>query len=105
MQPSWLLLAKTGAHACWMKRIDNGVSETAGKSLILETVERDLLQQETVIARFKADQDEARCGPMNKAFDVGSTTSLGCFGSAFLKNTLTVKDAATFRRLTGVTRS
>ncbi|SIR34248.1 hypothetical protein SAMN05880590_11857 [Rhizobium sp. RU35A] len=39
--------------------IENGVSEMEGESVILETVALDRFQEEKVIARFKADRDEA----------------------------------------------
>lgn len=59
LQNGVCLLPKTDDHVRGLKMIENGVSEMAGESVILETVALDRFQEEKVIARFKADRDEA----------------------------------------------
>ena len=59
LQNGVCLLPKTDEHVRGLKMIENGVSEMAGESVILETAALDRLQEEKVIARFKADRDEA----------------------------------------------
>lgn len=59
LQNGLCLLPKPDDHVRGLKMIENGVSEMAGESVILETVALDRLQEEKVIARFKADRDEA----------------------------------------------
>ncbi|WP_280171399.1 Chromate resistance protein ChrB [Agrobacterium pusense] len=59
LQNGVCLLPKTDDHARSLKMIENTISEMAGESVILETVALDRAQEEKVIARFKADRDEA----------------------------------------------
>ncbi|MGZ2442190.1 Chromate resistance protein ChrB [Sinorhizobium medicae] len=59
LQNGVCLLPKTDDHVRGLKMIENGVSEMAGESVILETVALDRHQEEKVISRFKADRDEA----------------------------------------------
>lgn len=59
LQNGVCLLPKTDDHIRGLKMIENGVSEMSGESVILETVALDRFQEEKVIARFKADRDEA----------------------------------------------
>ncbi|TRL36568.1 MULTISPECIES: Chromate resistance protein ChrB [Rhizobium] len=59
LQNGVCLLPKTDDHVRGLKMIENGVSEMEGESVILETVALDRFQEEKVIARFKADRDEA----------------------------------------------
>ena len=59
LQNGVCLLPKTDDHIRRLKMLENDVSEMGGKSVILETVALDRVQEEKVVARFKADRDEA----------------------------------------------
>ncbi|WP_457584532.1 Chromate resistance protein ChrB [Ensifer canadensis] len=59
LQNGVCLLPKTDDHARGLKMLENGISEMAGESVILETVALDRFQEEKVIGRFKAERDEA----------------------------------------------
>lgn len=52
------LLPKTDDHARRLKIIENEISEMAGESVLLETVALDRVQEDKVVARFRADRDE-----------------------------------------------
>ena len=72
LQNGVCLLPKTDDHVRRLKMIENGVSEMAGEAVILETVALDRFQEEKIIARFKADRDEAyrefidKCGDFDE---------------------------------------
>lgn len=59
LQNGVCLLPKTDDHVRRLKMIENDVAEAKGESVILETVALDKGQEEKVVARFKADRDEA----------------------------------------------
>ena len=59
LQNGVCLLPRTDDHARRLKMIENDITEMGGESVILETVALDRLQQEKVVARFKADRDDA----------------------------------------------
>ena len=58
LQGGVCLLPKTGDHVRRLKMLENEIADMGGESVILETVALDLLQEDKVIARFKADRDE-----------------------------------------------
>ena len=58
LQGGVCLLPKTDDHVRQLKMLENEIADMAGESVILETVALDRLQQNKVIARFKADRDE-----------------------------------------------
>ncbi|HDQ41210.1 MAG TPA: chromate resistance protein ChrB [Desulfonatronum sp.] len=58
LQNGVCLLPKTEEHVRRLKMLENDIGEADGESVILETVALDRLQEEKVIARFKADRDE-----------------------------------------------
>jgi hypothetical protein len=53
------LLPRTADHIRRLKMIENDVAEAKGECVILETVALDRGQEEKVVARFKADRDDA----------------------------------------------
>ena len=53
------MLPKNDDHVRRLKMLENEVAEMGGECVILETVALDRVQDEKVIARFKADRDEA----------------------------------------------
>jgi CRISPR/Cas system-associated endoribonuclease Cas2 len=59
LQNGVCLLPKTDEHVRRLKMLENDIGEAKGESVILETVALDKGQEEKVIARFKADRDEA----------------------------------------------
>ena len=59
LQNGVCLLPKTDDHARRLKMLENDVAEIGGEAVILETIALDRGQEEKVIARFKADRDEA----------------------------------------------
>lgn len=59
LQNGVCLLPKTDDHARRLKMIENDIAEMEGESVLLETVALDQAQESKVVARFKADRDEA----------------------------------------------
>jgi hypothetical protein len=59
LQNGVCLLPKTDDHARRLKMLENDITEMGGEAVILETVALDRLQQDKVVARFKADRDDA----------------------------------------------
>jgi hypothetical protein len=59
LQNGVCLLPKTDDHARRLKMLENDVAEIGGDAVILETLALDRAQEEKVVARFKADRDEA----------------------------------------------
>ena len=59
LQNGVCLLPKTNDHVRQLKILDNDITEMKGQSVILETLALDRAQGEKVIARFKADRDDA----------------------------------------------
>jgi hypothetical protein len=53
------LLPKTDHHARRLKILENDIGEMGGDAVILETVALDRAQEDKVVARFKADRDDA----------------------------------------------
>ena len=58
LQGGVCLLPKTDDHVRRLKMLENEIADMGGESVILETVALDRLQEDKVIARFKADRDE-----------------------------------------------
>jgi hypothetical protein len=59
LQNGVCLLPKTDDHARRLKMLENDVAEMGGEAVILETIALDRAQQDKVVARFKADRDDA----------------------------------------------
>src|SRR5258708_31103263 len=59
LQNGVCLLPKTDDHVRRLKMLENDVAEMAGEAVILETVALDRSQEEKVVARFKAERDDA----------------------------------------------
>ena len=59
MQNGVCLLPKTDDHVRRLKMLENDIAGMDGDAVILEAVALDRGQQEKVIARFKADRDDA----------------------------------------------
>src|SRR3954467_13563222 len=59
LQNGVCLLPKTDDHVRRLKMLENDISEMGGDAVILETVALDRGQEDKVVARFKADRDDA----------------------------------------------
>lgn len=59
LQGGVCLLPKTAEHVRQLKMIENDIAQMKGECVLLETVALDRAQQEKVVARFKADRDDA----------------------------------------------
>src|SRR2546421_12743594 len=59
LQNGVCLLPKTDDHVRRLKMLENDISEMGGDAGILETVALDRGQEDKVVARFKADRDDA----------------------------------------------
>jgi len=59
LQNGVCVLPKTDDHVRRLKMLENDVAKAKGESVILETIALDRAQEEKVVARFKADRDDA----------------------------------------------
>lgn len=59
LQSGVCLLPKTDDHVRRLKMLENDIAKAKGENVILETVALDRAQEEKVIARFKADRNDA----------------------------------------------
>ncbi len=59
LQGGVCLLPKTDDHVRRLKMLENDIAEAAGECVILETVALDAGQRDKVVARFRADRDDA----------------------------------------------
>ena len=59
LQNGVCLLPKTDDHVRRLKMLENDIAEMAGEAVIVEAAALDRGQEEKVLARFKADRDEA----------------------------------------------
>jgi len=59
LQNGVCLLPKTDDHVRRLKMLENDIEEAQGESVILETVALDPGQEAKVLARFKAERDDA----------------------------------------------
>lgn len=69
LQSGVCLLPRTDEHLRRLKMLENDIAEANGDSVLLETVALDQAQEEKVLARFKADRDEAYVEFIDKCDD------------------------------------
>lgn len=69
LQNGVCLLPKTVDHVRRLKMLENDISEAQGEAVILETVALDPSQEAKVLARFKAERDEAYSEFIDKCDD------------------------------------
>lgn len=69
LQNGVCLLPKTDDHGRRLKMLENDIAEAQGESVILETVALDPGQEAKVLARFKAERDEAYAEFIDKCDD------------------------------------
>lgn len=72
LQNGVCLLPKTDDHMRRLKMLENDVAEMGGEAVILETAALDKAQEEKVVARFKADRDDAYRELIDKCDDFES---------------------------------
>ena len=92
LQNGVCLLPRTDDHARRLKMIENDITEMGGESVILETVALDRLQQEKVVARFKADRDDAYRELIDKCDDFEAETAKETAAQHFTYNELEEND-------------
>ena len=59
LQNGVCVLPKTDDHIRRLKMVENDIMKAEGECVILETIALDRAQEEKVVARFKADRDDA----------------------------------------------
>ncbi|MFO7484034.1 Chromate resistance protein ChrB [Oceanibaculum nanhaiense] len=69
LQNGVCVLPKSADHVRRLKMLENEIAGADGESVILETVALDRAQEEKVVARFKADRDEAYVEFIDKCDD------------------------------------
>lgn len=69
LQNGVCLLPKADDHIRRMKMLENDIADAKGECVILETVALDPAQEEKVVARFKADRDDAYAEFIDKCDD------------------------------------
>jgi len=72
LQNGVCLLPKTDDHMRRLKMLENDVAEMGGEAVILETAALDKAQEDKVVARFKADRDDAYRELIDKCDDFES---------------------------------
>src|SRR5215472_6661955 len=92
LQNGVCLLPRTDDHARRLKMIENDITEMGGESVILETVALDRLQQEKVLARFKADRDDAYRELIDKCDDFEAEIAKETAAQHFTYNELEEND-------------
>ena len=92
LQNGVCLLPRTDDHARRLKMIENDITEMGGESVILETVALDRLQQEKVVARFKADRDDAYRELIDKCDDFEAEIAKETAAQHFTYNELEEND-------------
>ncbi len=89
LQNGVCLLPKTDDHARRLKMTENDIAEMGGDAVILETMALDRAQQDKVVARFKADRDDAYRELIDKCDDfeaeIGKETAVRHFTYAELE--------------------
>lgn len=69
LQNGVCLLPKSDDHVRRLKMLENDIAEAQGEAVILETVALDPGQEAKVLARFKAERDEAYAEFIDKCDD------------------------------------
>lgn len=69
LQNGVCLLPRTDDHIRRLKMLENDIAEAGGEAVILETLALDPGQEAKVLARFKADRDEAYVEFIDKCDD------------------------------------
>jgi DNA-binding transcriptional regulator PaaX len=92
LQNGVCLLPKTDDHVRRLKMLENDIAEMGGDAVILETVALDRGQEEKVVARFKADRDDAYREFIDKCDDFESEIAKETAAQHFTYNELEEND-------------
>jgi hypothetical protein len=92
LQNGVCLLPKTDEHARRLKILENDIAEMGGDAVILETVALDRAQEDKVVARFKADRDDAYREFIDKCDDFESEIAKETAEQHFTYNELEEND-------------
>ena len=92
LQNGVCLLPKTDDHARRLKMLANDIDEMNGEVVILEAVARDRVQQDKVVARFKADRDDAYRELIDKCDDFEAEIAKETAAQHFTYNELEEND-------------
>ena len=93
LQNGVCLLPKTDDHTRRLKMLENDIAEMEGDAVILETVALDRAQEEKVVARFKADRDDAYREFIDKCDDFETEIAKETAALHFTYNELEENDA------------
>jgi hypothetical protein len=92
LQNGVCLLPKTDDHTRRLKMLENDIREMSGEAVILAAVALDRLQEEKVVARFKADRDDAYREFTDKCDDFESEIAKETAAQHFTYNELEEND-------------
>jgi DNA-binding transcriptional regulator PaaX len=92
LQNGVCLLPKTDDHVRRLKMLENDITEMGGDAVILATVALDRAQEEKVVARFKADRDDAYREFIDKCDDFESEIAKETAAQHFTYNELEEND-------------
>ena len=92
LQNGMCLLPKTDDHVRRLKMLENDIAGMDGDAVILEAVALDRGQQEKVVARFKADRDDAYREFIDKCDDFETEIAKETVAQHFTYNELEEND-------------
>jgi hypothetical protein len=92
LQNGVCLLPKTDDHARRLKMLANDIAEMGGEAVILETAALDYRQEDKVVARFKADRDDAYREFIDKCDDFDTEIAKETTAQHFTYNELEEND-------------
>jgi hypothetical protein len=92
LQNGVCVLPKTDDHARRLKMLANDIAEMGGEAVILETVALDHRQEDKVVARFKADRDDAYREFIDKCDDFDTEIAKETTAQHFTYNELEEND-------------
>jgi hypothetical protein len=92
LQNGVCLLPKTDDHARRLKMLENDIVQMGGDAVILESVALDRIQGEKVVARFKADRDDAYSEFIDKCDDFETEIAKETAATHFTYNELEEND-------------
>ena len=92
LQNGVCLLPKTDDHARRLKMLANDIAEMSGEAVILETAALDYRQEDKVVARFKADRDDAYREFIDKCDDFDTEIAKETTAQHFTYNELEEND-------------
>src|SRR5262249_30908607 len=93
LQNDVCLLPKTDDHARRLKMLENDITQIGGEAVILKSVALDRIQGEKVVARFKADRDDAYREFIDKCDDFETEIAKETAALHFTYNELEENDA------------